>query len=206
MVPTEKFVSTILDPSSGSKATLNPPSTGPPMSCSSGTSSEQAFLQKWEYSKASKRSLLASISTASCSSPKEFTHCVPPQDAVLTLKAMVLIASPMQINNLMSPLSGVAFVRNSSRLSPISHLVTWEEFFAFVSFSDDLGAHRNDSPNRELDFRLCQDLTYCSQLVFVQPYECAIKHSCPKLLSKYAVLIMKYQLSLKAGHACEIQG
>lgn len=62
----------------------------------------------------SNRSLSASISTASCSSPKELTQAVPPQEAVLTLKAMVLIASPMHIINLINPLSGVAFVRNSS--------------------------------------------------------------------------------------------
>jgi hypothetical protein len=62
----------------------------------------------------SKRSLSASMSTASCSSPKELTQAVPPQDAVLTLKAIVLIASPMQIRSLMRFLSGVALVRNSS--------------------------------------------------------------------------------------------
>jgi hypothetical protein len=54
------------------------------------------------------------MSTASCSSPKELTHAVPPQDAVLTLKAIVLIASPMQMSSLMRFLSGVALVRNSS--------------------------------------------------------------------------------------------
>lgn len=54
------------------------------------------------------------MSTASCSSPKELTHAVPPQEAVLTLKAMVLIASPMHIINLINPLSSVAFDRNSS--------------------------------------------------------------------------------------------
>lgn len=62
----------------------------------------------------SKRSLLASISTASCSSPKELTQAVPPQEAVLTLKEMVLNASPMDSNNAISPLSGVDFVKNSS--------------------------------------------------------------------------------------------
>lgn len=119
------------------------PSTGPPMSCSSGTSSEHAYLHTWEYSKAcrqrpgmsgldemnrdvqyssvrehsfhtSKRSLLASMSTASCSSPKELTQAVPPQDAVRTLNAIVLMASPMQMSSLMRFLSGVALVRNSS--------------------------------------------------------------------------------------------
>ena len=54
------------------------------------------------------------MSTASCSSPKELTQAVPPQEAVLTLKAMVLKASPMHIISLISPLSEVAFVRNSS--------------------------------------------------------------------------------------------
>ena len=129
---------------------------------------------------------MASISTASCSSPKEFTQAVPPQEAVLTLKAMVLNASPMHIITLISPLSGVAFARNSSysrkrkkitsaitiiaktvrnkipkntmsltRLSPISHRVTREEFFAFETFTDDLGMKRNVSPNSELDFRRC---------------------------------------------------
>ena len=139
----------------------------------------------------SNRSLLASISTASCSSPKELTQAVPPQEAVLTLKAVVLNASPMHIINLISALSGVAFVRNSSykqdktyskllfyiqiisdsrsqskhqqnftmltytRLSPISHLVTSEEFFVFETFNDDLGTTLSDSPNSELDLRLC---------------------------------------------------
>ncbi|KAL6973146.1 unspecific monooxygenase [Sarracenia purpurea var. burkii] len=54
-------------------------------------------------------SLSASKSTASCSSPKVFTQAVPPQEAVLTLKAMILIASPMHVISLISPLSGVAF-------------------------------------------------------------------------------------------------
>jgi hypothetical protein len=121
------------------------PSTGPPMSWSSGTSSEHAYLHTCEYSKAcrhragtsqlkrtvvlcvceretygtvrdhtSKRSLLASMSTASCSSPKELTQAVPPQDAVRTLNAIVLMASPMQMSSLMRFLSGVALVRNSS--------------------------------------------------------------------------------------------
>lgn len=62
----------------------------------------------------SNRSWSASISTASCSSPKELTHAVPPQEAVLTLKEMVLNASPMHIINLINPLSGVALVRNTS--------------------------------------------------------------------------------------------
>lgn len=62
----------------------------------------------------SKRSLLASMSTASCSSPKELTQAVPPQDAVRTLNAIVLMASPMQMSSLMRFLSGVALVRNSS--------------------------------------------------------------------------------------------
>ena len=46
-----------------------------------------------------------------------------PHDAVLTLNEIVLIASPMQMSSLMRFLSGVALVRNSSRLSPISHRV-----------------------------------------------------------------------------------
>jgi len=60
----------------------------------------------------------------------------------------------MDTNNLINPLSGVAFVRNSSRLSPISHLVTSEVFFVFETFSVDLDATLRDSPNKELDFRL----------------------------------------------------
>lgn len=107
----------------------------------------------------SNRSLSASISTASCSSPKELTHAVPPQEAVLTLKEMVLKASPMHVSNLINPLSGVALVRNSSynhkllfifkqaisqipcshyytnaltRLSPISHLVLRERSLALM--------------------------------------------------------------------------
>lgn len=162
----------------------------------------------------SKRSLSASISTASCSSPKEFTHAVPPQEAVLTLKDMVLNASPMHVINLINPLSGVAFARNSSykykvilnhtlpllpefpssstrlyftrfgthnlyyshrlssfltyqaheikitsmqltKLSPISHLVTREEFFVLETFRDDFGTTLNDSPKSELDFKPC---------------------------------------------------
>lgn len=62
----------------------------------------------------SKSSLLASISTASCSSPKELTQAVPPQEAVLTLKAIVRSASPMHVISLISPLSEVDFERNSS--------------------------------------------------------------------------------------------
>lgn len=62
----------------------------------------------------SNRSLSATISTASCSSPKLLTHAVPPQEAVLTLNPIVLIASPIDNNNEISDLSGVAFVRNSS--------------------------------------------------------------------------------------------
>lgn len=62
----------------------------------------------------SKRSLFATKSTASCSSPNELTHAVPLQEAVLTLKEMVLSASPMHIISLMRFLSGVAFVKNSS--------------------------------------------------------------------------------------------
>lgn len=53
----------------------------------------------------SNRSLLASKSTASCSSPKEFTHAVPPQEAVRTLNAIVLRASPMHIISLIRALS-----------------------------------------------------------------------------------------------------
>lgn len=66
----------------------------------------------------SKRSLSASISTASCSSPKELTQAVPTQEAVLTLKAIVLNASPMHIINRINALSGVALVRNSSYNRP----------------------------------------------------------------------------------------
>lgn len=130
----------------------------------------------------SNRSLSASISTASCSSPKELTHAVPPQEAVLTLKEMVLKASPMHVSNLINPLSGVALVRNSSynhkllfifkqaisqipcshyytnaltRLSPISHLVLRGTLFGLdATFTDDLGTCLNDSPNNELAFRL----------------------------------------------------
>lgn len=54
------------------------------------------------------------ISTASCSSPKELTQAIPPQDAVLTLNEIVLNASPMHSITLLSPLSGVAFAKNSS--------------------------------------------------------------------------------------------
>lgn len=60
----------------------------------------------------------ASISTASCSSPKELTQAVPTQEAVLTLKAIVLNASPMHIINRINALSGVALVRNSSYNRP----------------------------------------------------------------------------------------
>ena len=42
-----------------------------------------------------------------------------------------------------------------TKLSPISHLVTSGEFFAFKTFRDDFGTTLNDSPNSELDFRLC---------------------------------------------------
>merc|ERR1719258_287482 len=46
------------------------------MSRGSGTSSEQACSQTWEYCRVSKRILSASMSTASCSSPKELTQAV----------------------------------------------------------------------------------------------------------------------------------
>jgi hypothetical protein len=42
-----------------------------------------------------------------------------------------------------------------TKLSPISHLVTRVEFFAFETFSDDFGTTLNDSPKSELDFKLC---------------------------------------------------
>lgn len=83
-------------------------------------------------------------------------HAVPPQEAVLTLKAMVLNASPMHIINLISPLSGVDFVRNSSRLSPISHLVIAEVFFVLEALRDDFGTTRNGSPKSELNLRLLE--------------------------------------------------
>lgn len=105
------------------------------------------------------------------------TQAVPPHEAVFTLKEMVLNASPMHSNNLMSPLSEVDLVRNSSykimdckwirklkreihftdinvcltKLSPISHRVTEElETFGLEIFRDDLGAALSDSPNIEL--------------------------------------------------------
>ncbi|PSE93492.1 hypothetical protein C7G92_19045 [Acinetobacter baumannii] len=62
----------------------------------------------------------------------------------------------MHIINRISPLSDVDFVRNSSKLSPISHFVTREVFFAFETFNDDLGTTRSDSPNSELDLRLLE--------------------------------------------------
>lgn len=64
------------------------------------------------------------MSTASCSSPKELTQAVPPQEAVLTLKAIVLKASPIAINNVLNPLSGVAFKRNSSYTQQPKHLIS----------------------------------------------------------------------------------
>lgn len=139
------------------------------------------------------------MSTASCSSPKELTHAVPPQDAVFTLKEMVLSASPMHINSLISPLSRVAFVRNSSykfiqftfyvllkicfremktislceltKLSPMAHLVTREELFVFESLGDDLGTC-NDSPNSEQVFRLCQTSQNTKISKFFGPMQC----------------------------------
>merc|ERR1719487_1486205 len=64
------------------------------MSRGSGTSSEHASLHTPEYLRVSNRILSASRSTASCSSPNELTQAVFPHDAVLTLKAMVRMASP----------------------------------------------------------------------------------------------------------------
>lgn len=80
-----------------------------------------------------KRRLLASISTASCSSPNELMHAVPPQEAVLTLKAMVLNASPMHIINLISPLSGVDFVRNSSYEHTVKTSKSFPNFNIFLT-------------------------------------------------------------------------
>lgn len=45
-----------------------------------------------------------------------------------------------------------------TRLSPISHLVTSEEFFDLETLIDDLGVILRDSPNNELDFRFCKHL------------------------------------------------
>lgn len=53
-------------------------------------------------------------------------------------------------------------VKLLTRLSPISHLVTSEVFFVFETFSVDLDATLRDSPNKELDFRLC----HCKQVLF----------------------------------------
>merc|ERR1719395_271569 len=58
------------------------------MSRGSGTSSEQACSHTWEYCRVSKRILSASMSTASCSSPKELTQAVLLHEAVRTLKAI----------------------------------------------------------------------------------------------------------------------
>lgn len=83
-------------------------------------------IQLWEYTEkgnleryedpdfTSKRSLLASISTANCSSPNVLMQAVAPHEAVRTLKAIVRMASPMHTSSLARLLSGVAFARNSS--------------------------------------------------------------------------------------------
>mmetsp|Transcript_5376 Transcript_5376/g.16225 ORF Transcript_5376/g.16225 Transcript_5376/m.16225 type:complete len:224 (-) Transcript_5376:48-719(-) len=119
IVPTEKLVSTIEEPSRGSKATEKP---SPPIWSGSGTSSLQASSQHPENLRVSNKILSASKSTASCSSPKEFTQAVAPQLAVRTLNAIVLMASPMLSIKVLSFLSSVLFSRNSSRVSPTSAL------------------------------------------------------------------------------------
>lgn len=47
-----------------------------------------------------------------------------------------------------------SFRAKLTRLSPISHLVTSDEFCAFEILRDDLGIILNASPNNELDFKL----------------------------------------------------
>merc|ERR1719443_1461836 len=84
------------------------------MSRGSGTSSEQACSHTWEYCRVSKRILSASMSTASCSSPKELTQAVLLHEAVRTLKAIWRPASPMELMSLRRALSPVALTRNSS--------------------------------------------------------------------------------------------
>merc|ERR1719331_302342 len=78
------------------------------MSRGSGTSSEQACSQTWEYCRVSKRILSASMSTASCSSPKELTQAVLLHEAVRTLKAIWRPASPMELMSLRRDLSPAA--------------------------------------------------------------------------------------------------
>lgn len=79
---------------------------------------------------------------------------MPPHDAVLTLKEMVLSASPMHTSSLMRFLSGVAFVRNSSRLSPISHLVIPDELPAALELlGKGFELTRNAWPKSELGLR-----------------------------------------------------
>mmetsp|Transcript_30822 Transcript_30822/g.66153 ORF Transcript_30822/g.66153 Transcript_30822/m.66153 type:complete len:216 (+) Transcript_30822:701-1348(+) len=119
MVPTEKLVSTMEDPSSGSKATEKP---SPPMGKGSGTSSLHASSQTPENLSVSNKILSASRSTASCSSPKELMQAVALHDAVRTLYAMVRTASPMLSMSCLSFKSSVLFSRNSSSVSPTSAL------------------------------------------------------------------------------------
>merc|ERR1740138_1739504 len=88
------------------------------MSRGSGTSSEQACSQSWEYCRVSKRILSASMSTASCSSPKELTQAVLLHEAARTLKAIWRPASPMELMSLRRDWSPVALTRNSSSESP----------------------------------------------------------------------------------------
>ncbi|RZS22570.1 hypothetical protein BHM03_00055366 [Ensete ventricosum] len=130
------------------------------MSCNSGTSSEHAYLQTCDKS------------TASCSSPKELTQAVPPHDAVLTLKEVVLRASPMAISNRIRFLSGVALV---TRLSPISHLMARDELLptALQALADLGGVSLRESPRMELDLRPCEKKTEAerSYAVPVRPRE-----------------------------------
>ena len=82
MVPTAKLVSMMDEPSRGSKATEKP---SPPIGSSVGVSSEEAVATTPESFKFSKRTLLAKISIANCSSPNSLKQAILSHEAVRIL-------------------------------------------------------------------------------------------------------------------------
>lgn len=115
-VPTEKLVSIILEPSSGSKATeyLPPPVIG----FSTGTSSLDAVATTPDASKLSNSTLSARTSMASCSSPKSLKHDILSHDAVRILYAISLHAS--KIPDVHSPKSLSTRESHRSSGSPVA--------------------------------------------------------------------------------------
>lgn len=86
-----------------------------------------------------------------------------------------------------------------TKLSPISHFVTKEELFVLDTFSDDLGATRNDSPNNELDFKLCKNLmSYLKRQKRIQNFKVMNSKSLERVLNKLFIHIIISRLRSKS--------